>query len=138
MGKEKGGWKYRRTDAEYKWGKEEANKIMAAGMKIGKKAYREFGVFEAYEKKFGKKIQDFQLTYILKKAVGIRGKSKKPNLTKVMEQAKYILYIFNEGIYGYDTKEEVKSYLAQRVNHVPIRLFENIPAEIKVKVDVVI
>jgi len=65
--------------------------------------------------------------------------TKIPNkLLKTLEQARYILYVFNSNILGFDTKEQVKEYLEQAAPQEPIKLFENVKAEVKHSVDVLL
>jgi len=141
MGKEKGGWKYKRSSEEYAWAQEMGNKILLAGKKIGKVTYAEYDLYTLYKKKFGKSIKDFQLAYMMHKMLPQKkGKTKEQKSIKkillTIEQSKFILYVFNEGIYGFPTKDEVKKYLISEKVSVPVSLFENIPLKVQHSVEV--
>lgn len=149
----------RHTPEEIDWIK---SKFKLIGEKFNAKKLEELKLSSEFHKKFGKIIgagglatwirtirhpeqynyQAVKARRLLREQNGIPGRTKRaPNLNKllkVLEQSRFILYIFNEGITGYDTKKEVKAYLADRKTQSPIKLFENIPAEVKLNVEVVI
>ena len=140
MGKLKCGWKFKRSDEEYAWARELYKQIALTGMKVSRGTYKELDAFDSYKKKFGKDITAGQLGYMIKKVSGLRGKTKEQkNIKKLfltLESSKYILYVFNEGIYGFPTKDEVKTYLTTMGSNVPVTLFENIPVKVKHSVEV--
>lgn len=142
MGRESGGWKYKRSAEEYAWALEMGNKILLAGKKLGKVTYAEYDLYDAYKKKFGKTIKAFQLSYMMHKMIPQKGKTKEQKSIKkillTIEQSKFILYVFNEGIFGFPTKDEVKKYLIKEKVVAPVSLFENIPLKVQHNVEVIL
>jgi len=132
----RGGWKTRHPDEEVAWMRNEIKG--KEGQKFGRKLIKQLRITERFNHQFGKNMNvDAAWAWLRKLSLGNKC-DKKQDLLKVLEQAKYILYIFNEGVFGYDSKDEVKAALSQKQTQVPVRLFENIPAEIKISVEVLI
>lgn len=139
----RGGWKARHTEEEDVWARQVIEEHFKDKLIKGKEI-KKLGLIGIFEEKFNKKSTSGAMYRWLRKTqnpdLGKGGsvKSKEKEYINVLENAKYILYVFNEGVTGYDTKEQVKEDLAKRAPKAPIRLFENIPAEVKLLVEVVL
>ena len=141
------------TDEDRKWGME---LISRTGDNPTPARLNDIDAVELYHKRFGggitvtglstwlrrmqfpDKQREYDRAYYRKRMMGSGGKVKDSGnkLLKLLEQSKFILYVFGMGVYGFDTKDEVKEYLIQVKPQNPIRLFTNVPAGIKVNIEV--
>lgn len=142
------------TEEDVKWAESVIEKLKATN----EFTYHGVGKYlNEYEKRFNRRIsqvgfqtwlrridnpeaqREYDKRYWEKRKLRPMNKKEKisTNVLKLLEQSKYILCIFDAGVFGFDTKEQVKEYLTKIQSQVPIKLFENIPAEIKVNIEIV-
>jgi len=146
------------TEEDKQWAKETI--IAQCGGHVTEKKAKDINASVLYKKRFGRDIamgsliswlirvedpdraQRYEDNYKMNKKLGKAGKNGKSvskdgtKMFKVLEQANFVLYVFGVGVFGFDSKDEVKDYLLQTKPQAPIRLFENKPVAVKTKVEI--
>ena len=131
------GGKIRLTDAEKQWSLDAIAKLDGH---ISVKKITELKMPEECVRLFGRIIGASGL-YTRLRVMAIsggtyvkKGKDKKPE--QVFEKSQYLVYVQGMGVSGFETEEEVKSFLEKSKILGNVRLFKFVPVTLKYEVQI--
>jgi len=134
----------RHTDEEKIWAEEVIGRFEDG--KIRPKKVEALGLVGEFKKKFGRSVTVTGMNGWLRKiqdpmygkswGKGDKKEKVSTSVLKLLEQSKYVLYVFGAGVFGFETKDEVREYLLKKQPKESVRLFENVALAVKYNVEV--
>ena len=126
------------SDEEVIWAKAVITKELDG--RVTRRGITEKRLSKRFRVKFGRMLAMEGMYYWFQQVMnpnrGCRGQNKTKNPTKVFERSKFIAHIKNVGMFGFDTEDEVKTFVQTSSIVAGVDLFKRIGVDIEVKVNI--